>query len=338
MKNINNSVRHKLYQRVSLGHFPTPLEFLPNISSKVGPKVYVKRDDCTGLAIGGNKVRKLEYLIADAVKGGADTIITAGASQSNHARQTAAAAAKSGLKCILVLEERHSPYGQDYYRNGNVVLGSILGAEIRYVPAETDIRKVMLSVAEEVTLRGGRPYIVPVGGSNVIGTLGYVNFVVELVEQLSAQGTHIDHIVLPSGSAGTHAGVLAARCLLGLDFKVTGISVRNPKSVQEQNVRTLATNVLSFLGAQESLESTAVVVHADYVGEGYGIPTKASDDALLLLAQSEGVLLDPVYTGKAMAGMLDLIRTGAIQSSENVLFLHTGGSPALFGYREHFLK
>ncbi|WDG00348.1 D-cysteine desulfhydrase [Pectobacterium carotovorum subsp. carotovorum] len=326
------------FPRLSLGHFPTPLEALPNLSAYLGgPTIYIKRDDATGLATGGNKTRKLEFLLADAQQQGADVIITQGATQSNHVRQTIAAAAKLGLKTKVLLEKRVEDYGEDYQRSGNVLLDNLLGGEIiDHLPAGTDMQQAMETLAESLRKEGLKPYVIPGGGSSPVGALGYVACAEELLFQSSQQRLRIDHIVHATGSTGTQAGLVTGLVATNSQIPLLGISVRAPKAKQEENVYVLAQRTWQLLGVPGELPRSAVQVNSDYVGKGYGIPTEGTLEALRLLAQLEGILLDPVYSGKGMAGLIDLIRQGHFRADENIVFIHTGGSAGLFGYRQLF--
>ncbi|KML66609.1 D-cysteine desulfhydrase [Pectobacterium peruviense] len=328
------------FPRLSLGHFPTPLEVLPNLSAYLGgPTIYIKRDDATGLATGGNKTRKLEFLLADAQQQGADVIITQGATQSNHVRQTIAAAAKLGLKTKVLLEKRVEDYGEDYQRSGNVLLDNLLGGDIiDHLPAGTDMQQAMETLAESLRKEGFKPYVIPGGGSSPVGALGYVACAEELLFQSSQQRLRIDHIVHATGSTGTQAGLVTGLAATHSQIPLLGISVRAPKAKQEENVYALAQRTWQLLGIPGELSRSAVQVNSDYVGKGYGIPTEGTLEALRLLAQLEGILLDPVYSGKGMAGLIDLIRQGHFRANENIVFIHTGGSAGLFGYRQLFEK
>lgn len=326
------------FPRLSLGHFPTPLEALPNLSAYLGgPTIYIKRDDATGLATGGNKTRKLEFLLADAQQQGADIIITQGATQSNHVRQTIAAATKLGLKTKVLLEKRVEDYGEDYQRSGNVLLDHLLGGEIiDHLPAGTDMQQAMETLAESLRKEGLKPYVIPGGGSSPVGALGYVACAEELLFQSSQQRLRIDHIVHATGSTGTQAGLVTGLAATHSQIPLLGISVRAPKAKQEENVYALAQRTWQLLGIPGELPRSAVQVNSDYVGKGYGIPTEGTLEALRLLAQLEGILLDPVYSGKGMAGLIDLIRQGYFHADENIVFIHTGGAAGLFGYRQLF--
>jgi L-cysteate sulfo-lyase len=301
-----------------------------------GPNIWVKRDDCTGLAGGGNKTRKLEFLMADAAQQGADSIITQGAVQSNHARQTAAIAAKLGYECYLLLENRTGSDDPDFLANGNVLLDDIYNARLSDFPAGTDMNQQMLSLAEELRAAGKKPYIVPGGGSNRIGALGYVNAAYELVGQCNDQGLKVDHIVHATGSTGTQAGLVTGLTAIHSGIDLMGISVRAPKEAQEENVYRLACETAELIGSSAALNRSDVVANSDYVGEGYGMPTDGMIEAVEMTARHESILLDPVYSGKAMAGLIDLVRQGFYRREENIVFIHTGGAQALSGYRSLF--
>ena len=321
------------FPRVSLAHLPTPLEHLPRLSEHLGgPHIYVKRDDCTGLATGGNKTRKLEFSMAAALQQGADTIVTVGAVQSNHVRQTAAAACKLGLRCEVLLEHRIDEPSDDYLNSGNVLLDRIYGANIREYPDGTDFDAAMDTVADDVNGAGGKAYIIPGGASNHIGALGYVNCAIELLSQANDSGLVIDHIVTATGSAGTQGGLVVGLKAMNANIPLLGIGVNAPQDKQEQKVFDLACETADYIGAPGVVERADVVANCDYVGDGYGIPTEAMNEAVVLLARLEGLLFDPVYSGKALAGLIDLVRKGHFDAANNIIFLHTGGSAALFAY------
>ena len=320
------------FPRVRLAHLPTPLEPLPRLSDALGVELWIKRDDCTGLAGGGNKTRKLEFLLGQAMVEGADTLVTQGAVQSNHVRQTAAAAAAHGLACEIILEERTGSKAVDYTRNGNVLLDLMFGASIRRVPGGTDMAAELEISAEAVRARGGKPYVIPGGGSNSIGALGYVDCAREIVVQADELDMPIDRIVTATGSAGTHAGLVAGLAVMGADIPVLGIGVRAPKEKQEANVLKLARETAALLGRPDAVTDQMVVADCDYVGEGYGLIDGAVIEALKLAARTDGILLDPVYTGKAMKGLIALARAGRFEN-ETVVFLHTGGAQGLAGYQ-----
>jgi L-cysteate sulfo-lyase len=323
------------FPRVSLAHLPTPLEALPRLSEHLGgPMIWVKRDDCTGLATGGNKTRKLEFVMADAIEHGADTIVTVGAVQSNHVRQTAAACCKLGLDCEVLLEHRVADPSKSYAESGNVLLDRLFGANLREYPGGTDFDAAMAEVADEVRARGGTPYIVPGGASNRIGALGYVNCVLETLAQANERGLRIDQWVTATGSAGTQAGLIVGLEAMHAGIPLLGIGVNAPKDKQEQKVFDLAVETADYIGAPGVVEREDVVANCDYVGPGYGVPTEAMNEAVLMLARLEGLLFDPVYSGKALAGLIDLVRKEEFGDARNILFLHTGGSAALFAYED----
>jgi len=320
------------FPRVPLAHLPTPLEYLPRLSKHLGgPDIYVKRDDCTGLASGGNKTRKLEFSMAAALEEGADTIVTVGAVQSNHVRQTAAAACKLGLKCEVLLEHRVVDPSEPYATSGNVLLDRIFGANLREYPGGTDFDQAMDEVAAEVTANGGKPYIIPGGASNTVGALGYVNCAIELLDQINDQGLDIGHIVTATGSAGTQGGLIVGLKAVGSKIPLLGIGVNAAREAQEEKVYQLACETAEFIGKPGCVAREDVVANCDYVGDGYGVPTDSMNEAVLMLARYEGLLFDPVYSGKGLAGMIDLIRNGSLNSGA-IVFLHTGGSAALFAY------
>src|SRR5690606_12999002 len=311
------------FPRIRLGHFPTPLEFMPNLTRHLnGPNLYIKRDDCTGLATGGNKTRKLEFLVAEALKQGADTLITQGAVQSNHARQTVAAAARVGLQCKILLEERISNATSEYDQSGNVLLDSLLGGEIvARFPAGTDMQAEMEKLADALRGAGRKPYVIPGGGSNPVGALGYVGCAQELLNQSFETSLRIDHVVHATGSTGTQAGLVVGLRASNSGIPVYGISVRAPKEKQEDNVWKLVQATADYMGVPAaSVERADVVANADYVGDGYGLPTDAMIEAVRLTAELEAILLDPVYSGKGMAGLIDLVRSGHFKKDENVVF------------------
>ena len=322
------------FPRVSLAHLPTPLEHLPRLSAELGgPQIYVKRDDCTGLATGGNKTRKLEFSMAAALEEGADTIVTVGAVQSNHVRQAAAAACKLGLKCEVLLEHRVSDPSEYYTGSGNVLLDRIFGANLREYPGGTDFDAAMDEVADEVRAAGGKPYIIPGGASNRVGALGYVNCAIEMLGQFGEQGLDVNHIVTATGSAGTQGGLIVGLKAMGSEIPLLGIGVNVPRDKQEQKVYDLACETAEFIGKPGCVAREDVVANCDYVGAGYGEPTDSMNEAVLMLARTEGLLFDPVYSGKALAGMIDMVRNGEFGDG-NIVFLHTGGAAALFAYAD----
>lgn len=321
------------FPRIRLGHFPTPLEPMDNLSRLLGgPRLWIKRDDCTGLSSGGNKTRKLEFLMADAQARQADVVITQGATQSNHARQTAAAAVKLGMRCHILLEDRTGSTEFNYTQNGNVLLDRLHGATVERRPGGSDMQAEMEAVAARLTQQGHRPYVIPGGGSNPVGALGYVNAALELINQSTEMGLRIDHLVHATGSAGTQAGLVVGLQAMNSAINLLGIGVRAPREKQENMVYDLACRTWAYMGLRGELQRGAVLANCDYVGGGYGVPTPGMVEAVTLLAQTEGLLLDPVYSGKGMAGLIDLVRKGHFEKDQNIVFLHTGGSAALFGY------
>lgn len=320
------------FARIRLAHLPTPLEPLPRLSEELGLDLWIKRDDCTGLAGGGNKTRKLEFLLGAAFEEDADTLVTQGAVQSNHVRQTAAAAAAHGLACEIILEERTGSKATDYVGNGNVLLDRLFGANLRTVPGGTDMVAELEKTAAEVRARGGKPYVIPGGGSNPTGALGYVDCAREIVVQADEMDLEVHRIVTATGSAGTHAGLVAGLAVMGADIPVLGIGVRAPKDKQEANVFKLAEETAALLGQPGRVTREQVVADCDYVGEGYGLIDQGVIDALTLAARLDGIVLDPVYSGKAMKGLVALARAGRFKG-ETVVFLHTGGAQGLFGYQ-----
>lgn len=326
------------FPRIKLAHLPTPLEFLPRLTEHLGgPNIYVKRDDCTGLAGGGNKTRKLEFLIADALEKGADTIITQGAVQSNHARQTAAAAATHGLRCELLFENRIGDPSDTYLNSGNVLLDRLFGASIHHYPGGSDMNLAMEEVAGQLREKGLKPYVIPGGGSNPIGALGYVNCALEILHQANEQQLQVNHIVHATGSAGTQAGLVTGLRATHSGIPVLGIGVNAPQEAQEQKVFELADATADYIGAGGCVQREDVIANCNYVGDGYGIPTEGMREALLLLARLEGLLFDPVYSGKGLAGLIDLAQGGYFGADDNIIFIHTGGSAGLFGYLEDLL-
>lgn len=325
------------FPRLFLAHLPTPLERLDRLSRELGgPEIWIKRDDCTGLSTGGNKTRKLEFLMAEAETMGADLVITQGATQSNHARQTAAFAAKLGIGCHILLEDRTGSTDPNYTRNGNVLLDCLHGATFEMRPGGGDINAEMESVAERMRTEGRKVYTIPGGGSNPTGALGYVNCAFELVGQANDRGLVIDHLVTATGSAGTQAGLIAGLQAINAGIPLLGFGVRAPKDRQEANVFALAQATAEKLGCPGVVRREDVVADCDYVGDGYGIPRPDTIEAIRMLAELEGILLDPVYSGKGAAGLIDYIRKGRFRKGEQVVFLHTGGAAALFAYDRNF--
>ncbi|MGC1428090.1 MAG: D-cysteine desulfhydrase [Albidovulum sp.] len=321
------------FPRHFLAHLPTPLERLDRLTKELGgPEIWIKRDDCTGLSTGGNKTRKLEFLMAEAIAQGAEMVMTQGATQSNHARQTAAFAAKLGMKCHILLEDRTGSNNANYNYNGNVLLDHLHGATTQKLPAGGDKNAEMEVIADQMRADGKKIYTIPGGGSNPTGALGYVNCAFEMLAQVNNSGMKIDHIVTATGSAGTQAGLIVGLKAMNAQIPLLGIGVRAPKAKQEENVYNLACATADKLGCSGVVSREDVVANTDYVGEGYGIPTESGLEAIRMFAELEAILLDPVYSAKGAAGFIDLIRKGHFKKGERVVFLHTGGATALFGY------
>lgn len=322
----------KFPARVSIAHLPTPLEKLERLSKHLGgPEIYIKRDDQTGLATGGNKTRKLEFLVADALVQDCDHLVTTGAPQSNHCRQTAAAAAHFGLGCSLVL--RGEPQTQF---QGNLLLDKLLGAHL-YWTEQRPRHEVIAEVANEQRVMGHKPYIIPLGGSNVMGATSYVLAMQELTEQLAASNLNIDFVVFASSSGGTQAGIVLGANVYGFRGQVLGISVDHAADDLRMQVSALATATATHLGMNTVSIANKVDVNDDYLGEGYAKVGETEREAIQMVAQLEGILLDPVYTGRAMGGLIDLIRWGAFTRGQNVLFWHTGGAAALPAFQDKLL-
>jgi D-cysteine desulfhydrase family pyridoxal phosphate-dependent enzyme len=331
------------YSRVPLSHLPTPLEELETLSADLGgPRILVKRDDQTGLAFGGNKARKLEYILADALDEKADVVITWGGLQSNWCRQTAAAAAALGMRAILLLARRDDgPVVTD----GNLLLDEILGAEVHILEPGTDQAEVAEKVAEEERARGHTPYVVSVGGSRPggsmeepLGALGYVTAFLETYSQVRALGIEPDYMVFPTGSGGTQAGLIIGAAAAGASTKIVGISVSGSAESIKSNVARIATQTAEAMDLSASFSADDLIVFDEYVGEGYGILNHATADAIRRVARGEGILLDPVYTGKAMAGLIDLVEKGYFTTEDVVVFIHTGGTPDILHYGEGLLS
>jgi len=326
--------------RAELAHLPTQIERLERLTATIGgPSIIVKRDDCTGLGMGGNKVRKLEFLLADAMAKGADTVVSGGVTQSNHIRQTAAACAKVGLGCHLaVMDGRVPKVDADYYETGNIFLDGLFGAKLEAIAWGADRNALLPGIADRLTREGKKPYIVPYGGSNVLGTMGYVQFVVELLRQLNDADLSIDAIVHASGSAGTQAGILAGVTALAPDLPVIGIDIDAEPERVHADVTRLYHETCDYLDITDRLPPERIEVAAGYAGDGYGLITDGMTEAVDLAGRLEGLLLDPVYSGKGFAGLIGLIRAGRFKPTDRVLFIHTGGTPALFAYRSAFAK
>lgn len=311
---------------------------MANLSKMLGgPNLFVKRDDCTGLATGGNKTRKLDFLMGEAVERGADCVVTQGAVQSNHARQTAAAATRLGLGCYVLLERRVPDVAPDYEATGNVFLDHLFGAELRFCESGQDMNAAAEALGAELAEQGKKPYVIPGGGSNPTGALGYVSCALELLMQANDMNLRIDCVVHATGSAGTQAGLVVGLEGSNSGIPVQGISVRNPKEKQEQAVHKLAQSTAAHVGINGGISREVIRADDGYVGPGYGQPTPEMVEAIELMARSEGILLDPVYSGKGMAGLIGLIRQGRFKAGQNIVFVHTGGSAALFAYQDLFV-
>ena len=325
------------FPRIRLAHLPTPLEPMPRLSEALGgPEIWIKRDDCTGLSTGGNKTRKLEYLMAEAQAQGADMVITQGATQSNHARQTAAAAARCGMDCHILLEDRTGYNHPNCRHNGNVLLDYLHGATMEHRAPGPDMNAEMEAVAERFRAKGRNVYTIPGGGSNATGALGYVNCAFEMLAQFNDQGLAVDHIVHATGSAGTQAGLVTGLKAMNAGIPLLGIGVRAPRPKQEENVYNLALKTAEKLGCPGVVQRGDVVANTDYVGEGYGIPAPSTIEAIEMFARTDAILLDPVYSAKGAAGLIDLIRKGHFTKGERIVFLHTGGAIGLTGYTHAF--
>jgi len=325
------------FPRLHLAHLPTPLEPMPRLSKELGCEIWIKRDDCTGMSTGGNKTRKLEFLMAEAVEMGADMVMTQGATQTNHGRQTAAFAAKLGMACHILLEDRTGYNNENYNGNGNVLLDHLHGATTEKFPGGTDMVAEMEKAAEAARANGKKVYVIPGGGSNPTGALGYVNCAFELVGQANDRSLVIDRLVHATGSSGTQAGLVTGMKAINAGIPVLGIGTRAPQPKQEQMVYDLACRTAEKLGCPGVVAREDVMANTDYVGEGYGLPTDSGLEAIRMFAELEGILLDPVYSGKGAAGFIDLARKGAFKE-QRVAFLHTGGAVGLFGYDFAFGK
>lgn len=320
------------FPRIALGHGPTPFEPLERLSKHLGgPTLWVKRDDCTGLALGGNKVRKLEYLLAEAVADGADTVITVGGVQSNHARQTAAAAARLGLGCELVLPRLVARSDPLYEENGNILLDHLLGANVHIVDDEEAAAQRIVSLMSEIESRGGKAAFFPSGGSTSTGALGYVRAAVELLEQCRQHEVSPRRIVVATSSGGTLAGLVTGLAAAGSTIEVDGVAVYSEAETTRTRVTTLAHETAERCGIAPPAD-TRIRIVGDQLGAAYGQPTSAMREAVQLCARLEGLLLDPVYSGKAMAGLIAQARSGALGANDTAVFWHTGGAPALFAY------
>ncbi len=319
--------------RLRLADLPTPVEEMPRLTKALGgPRLYIKRDDQTGLAGGGNKARKLEFSVADALRQGADTLITLGGVQSNHCRQTAAAAARCGLRCIVVLRG-YAPAAP----NGNLLLDYLLGAQVVF-SGDRAREAVAEDVANEQRAAGGRPYVIPVGASNEVGAVGFVAAIEEFDRQLKEQRLTVDRVIFASSSFGTQAGLCVGAKAIGFTPRIAAIAIDSSRAELQAGVAAIARATIQRLGLDLSLSPEEVVAYDGYLGAGYAVMGEPEREAISLVARTEGILLDPVYTGRAMAGLIDLIRKGEFGRDETIVFWHTGGSAALFAYAEQLLE
>jgi L-cysteate sulfo-lyase len=321
--------------RFPLAQLPTPIEKLGRLSSALGgPELLIKRDDQTGLALGGNKTRKLEFLVGDALAQGADTLVTVGAAQSNHCRQTAAAAAKAGLKCELILNGQ-----KPEVPNGNLLLNHVFDAGEHWIDRSQRAAKLR-ELPEQLRTQGRRPYVIGVGGSNGVGATGYVVAMIELMEQLRVSGQHVDHMLFGTSSGGTQAGLGLGAGITGFNGKLHGLSIdkNEPEHLEyESEVAQIANECAAYIGSDVRLTQADIKVVYGYKGEGYGVVGELEREAIRLMARYEGIVLDPVYSGRAFGALVDLIRNGVFKRGETVLFWHTGGGPALFAYAKELL-
>lgn len=320
--------------RVKLVNLPTPLEKMPRLTSTLnGPQLWIKREDCTGLAFGGNKERKAEFSLGDALSKKADVVITVGSVQSNHARATAAAARKLGLKVILVLSGE-KPRGYD----GNLLVNRLLGAEIRFLegkPSKLDRMRFTEEIAADLKKKGHVPYVIPAGASYSPGAIAYVNAMLELLSQAKKCGFRIDHLVHAAGSGGTQAGLVLANKTLESEVNILGICAEpHIKDKLVEETVEIARAAAKLLNLDVKVKPDDVILNEDYAGKAYEEPTPEALNAIKLVAETEGILLDPIYTGRALAGLIDLIKQGHFEMDEKIVFIHTGGTPTLFPYRE----
>jgi D-cysteine desulfhydrase/L-cysteate sulfo-lyase len=331
----NPAMKLSTHSRIELSQWPTPIERLDRLSALYGgPQIYMKRDDIGSIAMGGNKLRKLEYLMGEARAHGSDVIVTSGALQSNHARLTAAVAAKLGIECHLVLIDEVPGRSDAYHTSANRLLDDLVGAEVRIVPRDADLAGTVQNHAETLRSKGRDPYVVPLGGSNAVGCLGYVECAREIAEQEEALGFEFSHVFVVSGSGGTHAGLLAGMGFSGMRAELVGVTISRPADAQRPILERLLSGLASLTGIDAAEASARIVLDDRMYLPGYGLPNDRSTDAIRDCARSEGVMLDPVYTSKAMAGLRCWIEDGRLTEADRVLFVHTGGAPALFAYRE----
>ncbi|MFC1554090.1 D-cysteine desulfhydrase family protein [candidate division KSB1 bacterium] len=331
------------YRRKQISHIPTPFEEMKILSKELGgPRIFMKRDDQTGLAFGGNKTRKLEYIIPDVLGKDADTIVTYAGVQSNWCRQTAAAAKMCGLNAVLVLSKKDTD--QPEY-DGNLLLDEIFGADVRFVEPGESRTEVVEQITEELRNTGHKPYMIPVGGSSTggdmlkpFGAISYTNAFLEMKFEANQRRIRMDYIVHPTGSGGTQAGLVTGAKAVDPDVKIVGISIGGAKQQGKESVAEISNETSAALNLGLSFTPEEIIIYDEYVGEGYGYINQDVVDAMILTARTEGILLDPVYTGKAMSGMIDLIKQGFFTRDDRVVFLHTGGTPALFPYKDQLMK
>ena len=322
------------FERIKLGHFPTPIEHLKNITKYLGgPNIFIKRDDCTGLATGGNKTRKLEFLIPDAIKNKAELVVTVGAVQSNHARQTAAACTIMGLKCLIILEQRVKDPPEVYMNSGNIFLNKLFGADVKICPKNENFTQYSEKIIKDLKSKGINVYFIPGGGSNSIGAMGYVECLKEIIKENNKY--NFTQIIHATGSSGTQAGLLAGRQYFDCKIPVIGICVRHKKDTQVDRVYTEAKKTCEKLQC-DILDKSEVIVYDEYIGPGYGEASDEMKEAIKLLAEKEAILLDPVYSGKGFAGLIGLIKDKKFKKNDNVLFIHTGGAVSLSAYEWAF--
>ena len=328
----------KNFPRVRLGHTPTPLELLNNVSAEFGTNVWIKRDDCTGLAFGGNKTRQLDFYIGQAMQAGADTLLTTGAVQSNHVRTTVAAARKLGLDVEVQLEHRVDREQTEYHNSGNPYLVRLMGARINFYPVGEDedgADKALELRAAELVSEGRKPFVIPLSNAHTpYGAFGYVEGAEELLGQLRERGIEPARFIVPSGSASTHSGFLLGLRASGCEVPVHGVCVRRNADLQLQRVSRKLSSVIDTIGCDISIADRDIICDDSQLAPGYGLPNASTVTAIKYMARSEGILLDPTYSGKTFAVLLEMLRRGDFAADEHVVFLHTGGAVSLFGYPE----
>ena len=316
---------------------PTPLIWGSRLTIVYrGVNIYFKRDDLTGIGIGGNKNRKLEFIMADAIEKDATDIITQGATQTNHGCQTSGIASRYRLTCHLLLENRRMNFDEEYLKSGNIFLSKLLNTKLYHYDAKTDMNHEMEKLADKLRAKGKHPYIIPGGASNARGAVGYVNCALELIDQANNKAIKIHSIVTATGSSGTQAGLATGLKIIGSDIKVLGIGTNAKEEKQREKVYKLSKRIYSFLDFKCDLHKDEILVNCDYIGTGYGNTTEKCIEAIKTVSQLEGIYLDPIYTGIAMSGLFDLIKKGKYQKGDNIIFLHTGGQPALWAYKKFF--